>query len=455
MVPIKGMAHPIFRPTRRALLAGLGAAALGRTSALPAFEGRSQTLRAQTGSLVLRVGKPDIPVWSLAGDQLKLKGDDGGKNAVTSNLAFRKGDHAGITIENRLPAPLALTWRGIDGNSAIEPLLSHAPAVAGASDRFEFRLRHAGTYLCDLALLGDGAALPTRPLPLIVHESESVSVDRDELLLIEGFRLRPDGTAIAPGIDPAGSEAVYTLNGELMPEIRLRRGERIRIRLINGLQRNVIAVKIERHQAMVMALDGQPAEPFLARNGAVALAPGARADLFVDAMDKAGGASIQLHDGEAAQAIARLVTTDEAPIRNDPLPPPSALPSNGLPPRLDLKTALRADLVFASDQANWLRPLAFAISSAPAFKARLGRTVVLSLINRAVTSVVFHLHGHHFRLLDRLDDGWKPFWLDTIAIEAGQTQRIAFAAEHAGRWLIEAAETRWEAPLLVRWYNVE
>ena len=56
--------------------------------------------------------------------------------------------------------------------------------------------------------------------------------------------------------------------------------------------------------------------------------------------------------------------------------------------------------------------------------------MVLALTNRAAVATVFHLHGHHFRLLDRLDDGWKPFWLDTLAIEPGQTQRIAFAAEH-------------------------
>ena len=54
---------------------------------------------------------------------------------------------------------------------------------------------------------------------------------------------------------------------------------------------------------------------------------------------------------------------------------------------------------------------------------------MLALTNRGDLPVVFHLHGHHFRLLDRLDDGWKPFWLDTLAIDSGQTERIAFAAE--------------------------
>ena len=37
----------------------------------------------------------------------------------------------------------------------------------------------------------------------------------------------------------------------------------------------------------------------------------------------------------------------------------------------------------------------------------------------------------------------------------GQTQRIAFAAEYAGRWLMEAMAADWAAPRLVRWYSVE
>jgi FtsP/CotA-like multicopper oxidase with cupredoxin domain len=80
---------------------------------------------------------------------------------------------------------------------------------------------------------------------------------------------------------------------------------------------------------------------------------------------------------------------------------------------------------------------------------------VLALKNPAPVATVFHLHGHPFRLLDKLDDGWKPYWLDTLAIEPGQTQRIAFAAASPGRWLIESVVTDWAAPRLVRWYAVE
>ncbi len=41
-----------------------------------------------------------------------------------------------------------------------------------------------------------------------------------------------------------------------------------------------------------MALDGQPAEPFPARNGAVVLAPGGRADVFIDATVAAGADAV-------------------------------------------------------------------------------------------------------------------------------------------------------------------
>jgi FtsP/CotA-like multicopper oxidase with cupredoxin domain len=238
-------------------------------------------------------------------------------------------------------------------------------------------------------------------------------------------------------------------------DIPARPHERLRLRFINGFQRNVIALKIENREVWVMALDGQPAEPFPARNGAVVLAPGARLDAFIDAAATQGSAStIFLHDGTEARPMARLVTSAEPPARAAPLGAPSPLPSNGLPARLDLKGALRVDLPLGAASADWVRPADFTASAAPSFVAKAGRTVVLALTNRTDIATVFHLHGHHFRLLDRLDDGWKPFWLDTLAVEPGQTQRIAFVAEHAGRWLLEAMATDWAAPRLVRWYNI-
>jgi FtsP/CotA-like multicopper oxidase with cupredoxin domain len=440
MVRINLMAKRIFRLNRRQVLAGLTAtASLGGLPALTAAaEPQRLALRAVEGTLKLRADHPDIPVWSL--------------NAAPSALRFDPGA-LDVAFQNDLPVPATLEWRGVDGATVAEPLTAQPPLAPGARIGFTLALRRPGTFLCALWPLGDAGPRPSRPLALVVEESAPPTVDRDEVLLIEDWRLRADGTAASAGTDPGQAEAIYTVNGQLSADVIARSQQRLRLRLINGCQRAAIAVKIEGVEVRVMALDGAPAEPFIARNGAVVLAPGGRADVLIDATAQPGAASpILLHDGKEARPIGRLVTSTEPPIRQAPQPPPPALPATGLPAQLDLKTALRVDVPLAGPE--WTPAQRFSATAAAAFQAKAGRTVVLALANRAATATVFHLDGHHFRLLDRLDDGWKPFWLDTLAVEPGQTQRVAFAAEHAGRWLLESAGTDWTAPRLARWYGV-
>jgi FtsP/CotA-like multicopper oxidase with cupredoxin domain len=450
MVRTGPMASPKLPLNRRELMAGLGAAALaplwpvaGGAQGNPQgiLQGRtSLTLQARADGLLLRPGGAATPVWSLQGPE----------------LAPKRGETLDITFGNELPVPAILNWHGIDGVPAAEPLTARPPLAAGGKDALQLPLRHAGTFLCQSGLLGDGQSHPSRPRPLIVREAEAVAIDRDEVLLIEDWRLRPDGTAMAPGIDPGDTVPVQTINGRTSLDLSARTNERVRLRIITGCQRSVIALKLEGLDIRVMAIDGQPSEPFQARNGALVLAPGGRVDAFIDLTAPAGSViPILLHDGKEARPIGKFVVSGEPPVRAAPLPPAPPLPSNGLPERLELKGATRVDLPLGGSPDDWATPAKFAATAPPAFRAKAGRTVVLALTNRAAVATVFHLHGHHFRLLDRLDDGWKPFWLDTLAIEPGQTHRIAFLAEHAGRYLIESTATDWAAPRLVRWYAIE
>jgi FtsP/CotA-like multicopper oxidase with cupredoxin domain len=420
---------------RRELLTGLGSAAT--TALLPglarAQRAQPLLLRARPGTIALRRGQPETPVWALDGPALR----------------FRRGDRLEVTLQNDLPAPAMLDWRGLDGVPAAVPWLGQAPVPPGGKASFAVPLHEAGTLLCDLRAPG---ALPARPLPVMVEETTSLSFDRDEIFLIEDFRLRPDGTAIPAGTDSSDTTVIYTVNGRITPEITVRSGDRLRLRVINASQRQVIAVKIDGVEVRVLAMDSRPAEPFPARNGALVLAPGGRADVLIDATRPPGAITdILLHDGRDVRAIAKLAVSTEPPARPAPLPPAPALPADELPTQLDLKRALRVEL--ALQGSEWL-PLADVAKAAPAFSVKTGRVVVLALGNRAQSATVFRLHGHHFRLLDRLDDGWKPFWLDTLAIEPGQTQRIAFAADYSGRFLLEAAGTDWASPKLARWCSV-
>jgi FtsP/CotA-like multicopper oxidase with cupredoxin domain len=310
---------------------------------------------------------------------------------------------------------------------------------------------------CDPGLLGDGQAQPSRGQPFIVSEPEPPQVDRDEVVLIEEWHVRRDGIAIGPGTDPRETQVFHTVNGGFgsdLPAAPVRANQRIRYRFINASHRSIVAVKLEGVDVRVMAIDSRPAEPFSARNGALVLAPGTRIDALFDIVGPPGAPiSMLLHDGKQAHRIADLTIAKESPIRPAPLPSAPPLPSTGLPAKLDLRNAQRFE--FALQGSEWTAPTSFSSTTAPAFHVKAGRVVVLALTNRNKVATVFHLHGHHFRLLDRLDDGWKPYWLDTLAFEPGQTQRIAFLAEYGGHYLLESTATDWAAPRLVRWYAVE
>ncbi|SMX58997.1 conserved hypothetical protein; Putative multicopper oxidase [Bradyrhizobium sp. ORS 285] len=431
------MTQPVDGVNRRAVLGGFAAAC---ATAIPCFAGAAErtsvTLEARAESLVLSEGRLPARVWQLAGGSPVLR--------------LARGAALDLSLTNGLSIPATLSGRGL----ALPPaLLVQQPLAVGDRTSIAATVPRTGTGLLDLRLLADGAAAPIRPLPVIVDEVSTVTFDRDEVFLVEDFRLKPDGTAIAPGTDPKDSELLYTVNGQVQPEIALRANARVRLRFINGCQRAVIAIKIaEIDTVRVMAIDGQPAEPFLARNGAVVLPPGGRTDVVIDMPAAKAPLPVLLHDGTAARPLARLALSSEPPQRAAALPPPSPLPANGLPDKLDLRSAIRAEL--ALDGADWRLPTQFKPGSAPAFQAKSRRVVVLALANKAAGTTVVHLQGQPFRLLDRLDDGWKPYWLDTLALEAGQTQRIAFLAETAGRFLIERMATDWAAPRLLRWYEI-
>lgn len=442
------MTNQVFSPSRRVLLAGLGGAAVASALRLPAFAqgkasaqtGAAVALRARPAAAMLGAGLPKSQIWAL-------------ETGASGPLRFPKGDLA-VTLSNELSAPVVLNWLGIDGAQAASPLTGQAPVLPGGRATFTVSLRQSGTCLVN-AQLGETSGLPTAARALIVEDNPPVPVDRDDVLLIEEWRVKPDGSSILPGTSPDGTTPAYTVNGQPSLDITARVNERLRLRFINGGARSPIGLRIENHDVRVMAVDGAPAEPFAARDGQLVLAPGSRIDAFIDATRAPGTISkIILHDGTGPRTIAQITMSNDAPVRAAPLPPADALPSGNLPARLNLQGALRSDLSL-DPKAQWVTPAGFSAATPAAYAVKRGRTVVMAISNPTATPIAFRLHGHHFRLLDRLDDGWKPFWLDTLMLDKGQTQRIAFLAEYPGRWLMEATAINWAAPKLVRSYAVE
>jgi FtsP/CotA-like multicopper oxidase with cupredoxin domain len=331
---------------------------------------------------------------------------------------------------------------------------------------------------------------------LVVEERAAVAVDRDLVLVVNDWRLTNDG-AIAPGFGNfhdaamAGRLGQYiTLNSQDTLDVPVKSNERLRLRLINAANARIFEFRIAQHVARVMAIDGQPCPPYLARNGLLRLAPGSRIDLFLDAALKPGAmAPILVDDLRGGELeIGRIVYDASAPLRAAALPEPAPLPDNPLPAKLDFANALTLDVPLegggmammmrgggmggmmgggmggAGFRGHGLAPqeriwaLASIASSGhdgpPLFTVARGRTVVLKLPNRTAFPHAMHVHGHHFRQLEGGTQTARPYWLDTILVDPERSERIAFVADNPGKWMLHCHMIEHMAAGMAAWFEV-
>jgi FtsP/CotA-like multicopper oxidase with cupredoxin domain len=347
-------------------------------------------------------------------------------------LRARQGEEVRIRLNSELPEATAIHWHGVRIPSAMGGLQTLTQPLLGrtASTEYRFTAAHAGTYCYHAPYTMPGQIGRGLCGVFIVDEKVPVPVDQDLVIVI--------------GDTPAAAQTIAT-----------RSNERLRFRLVNVSAARHLSLRFDRHAVRVMAIDGQPAEPFLAHESHLSLGPGNRMDVFVDAtLEPGGSASIFLDDKGAEKEIARLVYESEK-RRAALLPAAPSLPANPLPARIDMRNALRVEApLHETEKKTW----AAATPSPeqlgpPLFSVKRDRAVVLTLPNQGDDAHAVHLHGHHARLLDNLDDGWKPFWLDTILAGPRRTTRIAFVADNPGRWLLHAQALGREAGRMA-WFEV-
>jgi FtsP/CotA-like multicopper oxidase with cupredoxin domain len=333
-------------------------------------------------------------------------------------LHARRGEELKVRLLNELAGPTAIHWHGVRGPNAMDgTALTQAPVAPGGHFDYRLVLPDAGTFWYHPPLrTPENRALHGL---LVVHEApeQLPKVDDDIALILNG----------------AGE--TFTANGRPVLDVAVMPQYRLRLRLANASDR-LLAFGIEGHPMTVMAIDGQPCEPFPARESRITLSPGNRADVFVDAVMGFGAiAPITIRSDAGELPLGRIRYAERAADPTATMSPGysteriTPLAPNALPERMDFRGALRAELALDAGTAE--------LAAKPLFSAQRGRTVMLALANKSAAPVVAHIHGHHVRLLDRLDDGWKPFWLDTILCVPQQTTRVAFVADNRGKWLLQ------------------
>ncbi|MDX1709702.1 MAG: multicopper oxidase family protein [Rhodovibrionaceae bacterium] len=401
---------------------------------------------------------PETEVWSYNGG---LPGPE---------IRVRQGDRVAVDVTNRLSEPTTVHWHGIRIANAMDgvPGLTQAPIAPGERFHYAFDVPDAGTFWYHSHVNSSEQVGRGLSGPLIVEEHEAPEVDRDVTWVLDDWRLTAEA-AIAGGFDHpmdmshAGRLGnTVTVNGRVREEFAVRRGERLRLRLINVANARVFALNFQGHTPWIVALDGQPVEPHPAEAGRVVLGPAMRADLVID-MTGAPGERFEIVDDFYARQRYRLIDLAYAaqPLREEALEaPPAALPANPLA-EPDLTDAGRHRVVFTGGMMGgmaggmtadgWLDARAlfrkgkfWAVNEIvgeggrlpPLFSLTEGRSYVFELVNDSAWHHPIHLHGMSFRLLSRNGEPvWRQPWMDTVLLAPQEKAEVAFVADNPGDWM--------------------
>ena len=387
-------------------------------------------------------------------------------------LRLKKGEELRLRLANSFAHSTALHFQGVRLANAMDGAvgLTQKAVEPGASFDYRFVPPDSGFFWYRASAMPRAAEQRARGLfgALVVEEPSPPDVDADMTLVIDDWSGVDPAILEAPFLDPllaAGAGRMgpgLFVNGGLAPLVTTQRpGARLRLRLLNACNARLIAVAFDEGAPLVIAIDGQPCDPFTPLDATLPLAPGARFDvLFNVARDASLRPRVMLLGEAKSQANRDLLVVTMNGEPGVERPEFAGLPANPLlPTQIRLQNAARKDIEitgpFADDAQIWkLAGGAGAVGARPLLSVKRGRPVSLGFVNKTPILQTMHVHGHVMRLLHLLDDGWEPYWRDTATILPGKTVRVAFVADNPGKWLIESAILDHAATGAAAWFDV-
>jgi len=404
------------------------------------------------------VGMPYLPtpVWAFGG------------GVPGPEIRLRLGESLPLAVVNALEVPTSVHWHAVrvpwrmDGVAG----LTQPPILPGEHFDVDFVPPDAGTYWYHAHANTPEQVGRGLYGPLIVEEEAPIAVDRELVWLLDDWRLAPDAS-IVDGFDNRHDAShggrignTITLNGRLRPPIRVRSGERLRLRLVNAANARQFALDFGDLPVQIIAVDGQPVRPH-APDGPVSLPSAGRVDLVVDLIAPPS-ATLEVIDRyyREPSVVGALALDAKSALRDEPPDTPFDL---GTPSLLepDLDNALELDVVMQGGAMGGLRVavldgerrgmreraaagrfwalnelVAIGYDTPPLLEVARGRTVRLRLRNDTAFVHPMHLHGHHVKLLS-VDDRppARAVWHDSLPVAPDQAVEVAFVADNPCRWL--------------------
>ena len=450
-------------PTRRGFLGGGLAATVWRLngaqadSAAPAAPG---VLRLDAAPASLQLAPPPAEPSAACAYGGAIPGP---------LIKLRQGEELRLTFANRLAEPTTLSFPGLRAANAAAGVggLTQDPVTPGGSAEIRFVPPDSGFNLYLPRAGSTDAFQQGRGLfgPIIVEEASKPDADLDAAIILSDWNIEESGRAKQDFSDPAAGRGsgrkgglVFANDAAAPLKLSTRPGARVRLRLGNAATARLETVAIDGAKALIVAVDGQPSEPFEPLNNQFPMGPGARFELMFD-MPRGPASGVRLDlgrpGGETSQPFVAIASEGEpvAP-RSEP---PRLSPNARLPAEIALESARRCDFTITG-----VGSAAFAVNGAtfagwapkPACALARGAPAVFALANKTTVVQAIRLWGHVARLLHAMDDGWEPYWRDTILVQPGRTTHLAFVADNPGKWPLESAIPEHRAAGVGAWFGV-
>lgn len=399
-------------------------------------------------------------------------------------IRVKQGERVKVRFTNRLPEPTSIHWHGIRITNNMDGVSGLTQEAVEPNETFEydFVAPDAGTYWYHAHNKSWNQVARGLYGSLIVEEPyPAFNPENDMTLMIDDWRLKQDGTLDTDSIGSlmdwthGGRLGNYiTVNGEYIPTIKLTEGQTSRLRLINAANARVLSIDPNKFDASVIAYDGQPlSAPEKLTYQPLLLGPSQRVDLQITP-SQSREYSLEDLSGDKPFEMAKFEIEKSVEVVSAPI----TLKSNNLP-EPDLKNAkiitLRMtggamgsigevtyngkpmDIAdFRSTKQAWAFNGVANLAKNPFFDVQRGQTVLIETTNATVFLHAMHIHGHHFRVIDRSDstvDEGNP-WRDTFMIGPEQTTKIAFVADNPGKWLLHCHMLEHAAAGMNTWFNV-
>ncbi|MCY4051931.1 MAG: multicopper oxidase family protein [Gammaproteobacteria bacterium] len=403
-------------------------------------------------------------------------------------IRLKQSEILSVDFRNELEEGSAIHWHGIRIDNAMDGTvgLTQESVLPGENFHYQFVVPDAGTFWYHAHQRSSEQVGRGLYGILIVDEPLSPDVDQDILFVFDDWRLNQQGL-IEPSfnnlhdIAHAGRIGNWlTVNGRGSETVRVRKGDRIRLRLANTANSLVMPLALPDWVAWVIALDGMPLQKPLRIESEISLAPGQRADLIVDVSsisDTVASINFLQRDFSIPLVYFPYSKAEARQIRQKP---PNALPKNPISPASPVpddsylmimkggamgnmtEAKLRGEVhniqTLAKMGKVWSLNEVVDKPDTPILTIPHGSTQEIIFENQTAWPHAMHLHGHHLEVSHKMagfqTDGEGPILRDTILVPAGKSVQARFVADNPGKWLIHCHMLEHQSGGMTTWLEV-